>query len=66
MNRALELNPNMPSVRLLLAAVYIKLHRYENAIGQLDTYIAENPHSEQIQLVEGIRAKLIKGREPRQ
>ena len=63
LKRALELAPKMASVRLMLANVYLKLHRYDNVLEQLDTYIAENPRGEQLQAVTQMRDQLMKAKE---
>ncbi len=63
LKRALELAPKMASVRLMLANVYLKLHRYDSVLEQLDTYIAENPHGEQVQAVTQMRDQLVKAKE---
>ena len=63
LKRALELAPKMASVRLMLANVYMKLHQYDNLMEQLNTYIAENPHGEQLQAVTQMRDQLLKAKE---
>ena len=63
LKRALELAPKMAAVRLMLANVYIKLHQYDNVMEQLNTYIAENPHGEQLQAVMRMRDQLLKAKE---
>jgi Tfp pilus assembly protein PilF len=66
LKRALELAPKMAAVRLMLANVYLKLHKYDNVMEQLNTYIAENPHGEQLQAATQMRDQLlkIKGQQP--
>jgi Tfp pilus assembly protein PilF len=59
LKRALELAPKMANVRLMLANVYLKLHRYDNTLEQLNSYIAENPHSERLTEVRQMREELI-------
>ena len=49
----------MANVRLMLANVYVKLRRYDNTMEQLDQYIAENPHGEQLSAVQEMRQKLL-------
>src|SRR3989442_3727430 len=63
LKRALELAPKMPSVRLMLANVYLKLHRYDNVLEQLNTYVAENPRGEQLKAVTQMRDELLKAKE---
>ena len=63
LKRALELAPKMASVRLMLANVYLKLHRYDNVLEQLNTYVAENPRGEQLKAVTQMRDELLKAKE---
>ena len=63
LKRALELAPKMGAVRLMLANVYIKLRQYDNVMEQLNTYIAENPHGEQLQAVMQMRDQLLGAKE---
>jgi tetratricopeptide (TPR) repeat protein len=58
LNHALELGTKIGAVRLLLANVCIKLHRYDNVMEQLDKYLGENPNSKRIQEVREKQAKL--------
>jgi Flp pilus assembly protein TadD len=60
LKRALELAPRMPNVRLMLANVYLKLHRYDNTLDQLNSYIAENPNGSQLQAAEQMRDQILK------
>lgn len=66
LKRALELAPKMATVRLMLANVYLKLHQYNNVVDQLNTYIAENPHGEQLQAATQMRDQLLKAEEAQQ
>ncbi|HYR88350.1 MAG TPA: tetratricopeptide repeat protein [Terriglobia bacterium] len=51
--RALELDGRMPGARLMLANLYIKLKKWENALQQLDTWLADNPKAvERAQILE--------------
>ena len=59
LKRALELAPKMPNVRLMLANVYLKLHRYDSTMDQLNSYIAENPHGQQLEAVQRMREELM-------
>ena len=63
LKRALELAPRMPNVRLMLANVYLKLHRYDSTLDQLNSYIAENPHGQQLEAVQRMREELMKAEE---
>jgi Tfp pilus assembly protein PilF len=63
LKRALELAPKMASVRLMLANVYLKLHRYDSVLEQLNTYIAENPRGEQLTDVIKMRDQLLKAKD---
>ena len=63
LKRALELAPKMASVRLMLANVYLKLQRYDNALEQVNTYIAENPRGDQLKDVIEMRDQLLKAKE---
>jgi tetratricopeptide (TPR) repeat protein len=60
LKRALELAPRMPNVRLMLANVYLKLHRYDSSVDQLNRYIAENPHGSQLEAAEQMRDQILK------
>ena len=60
LKRALELAPRMPNVRLMLANVYLKLHRYDSTLDQLNSYIAENPHGSQLEAAEEMRDEILK------
>jgi Flp pilus assembly protein TadD len=59
LKRALELAPKMANIRLMLANVYMKLRRYDNTLEQLNTYIAENPHGDQLPAAQTLRDKLL-------
>ena len=63
LKKALELAPKMAAVRLMLANVYLKLHRYDNVLDQLNSYAAENPHGDQLQAVNQMRDQLLKAKE---
>jgi tetratricopeptide (TPR) repeat protein len=58
LKRALDLNPKMGNVRLMLANVYLKMHRYNNTLEQLNSYIAENPKGQQLQAAIQMRDRL--------
>jgi tetratricopeptide (TPR) repeat protein len=66
LRRALELAPKTANVRLMLANVYVKLHRYDSTLDQLNKYIAENPQGPQIQAVQRMRDDVIKASESEQ
>jgi tetratricopeptide (TPR) repeat protein len=63
LKRALELAPRMANVRLALANVYLKLHRYDNTLDQLNRYIAENPHGQQLEAAQRMRDEIMKAGE---
>jgi len=63
LKRALELSPRMANVRLMLANVYMKLHRYDSTLDQLNKYIAENPKAPQIPAVERMRDQVMRASE---
>ena len=63
LKKALELAPKMAAVRLMLANVYLKLHRYDNVLDQLNSYAAENPHGDQLKAVNQMRDQLLKAKE---
>jgi len=60
LKRALERTPRMPNVRLMLANVYLKLHRYDSSLDQLNSYIAENPHGSLLEAAEQMRDQILK------
>src|SRR5207302_10948597 len=62
LKRALELAPKMANIRLMLANVYLKLHRYDNTLEQLNSYLVENPHGERLADVQKLRDELINTR----
>jgi len=59
LKRAFFLDPKMAPVRLMLANVYLKLHRYDSTLEQLERYIAENPKGRQIQDAMRMRDELV-------
>jgi tetratricopeptide (TPR) repeat protein len=63
LKKALELAPKMAAVRLMLANVYLKLRRYDNVLEQLNSYIAENPHGEQLQAASHMREELLRAQQ---
>ena len=66
LKKALELAPKMAAVRLMVANVYLKLRRYDNVLEQLNSYVAENPHGDQLQAVNQMRDQLLKAKEASQ
>ena len=58
LNRALALNEQLYSVRLMLANVYLAERDSEAALDQLETYISEYPDSPQREPVERMKAEL--------
>jgi predicted Zn-dependent protease len=60
--RAVALKPNLPQARFNLVTGLLKLERYRDALGHLETLAAEKPGDIQVQrYLEFARAKL---REP--
>jgi Tfp pilus assembly protein PilF len=59
LKRALDLAPKMANVRLMLANVYLKLHRYDKSLEQVTAYIAENPKGQQLQAATQMRDQLL-------
>ena len=59
LRRALDLAPKMATVRLMLANVYLKLHRYDKSLEQVTAYIAENPKGQQLQAASQLRDQLL-------
>ena len=56
--RALELDGRMPGARLMLANLYIKLQKWDNALQHLDAWLSDNPRApERVQILE-TRAKV--------
>src|SRR6185295_17024983 len=58
LKRSLDLAPGLNYARLALANVYIKIQEWQNAIAQLDGYLATNPRPESRAEVEAVRAKV--------
>jgi hypothetical protein len=49
----------MANVRLMLANVYLKLHRYDKSLEQVTAYIAENPKGQQLPAASQLRDQLL-------
>ena len=63
LKRALEMDPHMPSTRLMLANLYMKQQKWPTALEHLDAYLTENPKAldrAQIQDTRGKVAQRIK------
>jgi Flp pilus assembly protein TadD len=56
--RALELDGRMPAVRLMLANLYIKLQKWDNALQHLDAWLANNPKAAERAQIQETRAKV--------
>jgi Flp pilus assembly protein TadD len=57
LKRALEID-GMAAARLMLANLYARLEKWDEALVQLDAYLAENPKAANRAEVEQVRAKL--------
>jgi Flp pilus assembly protein TadD len=58
LKRAFELDPNMPSLLLMLANLYIRQQQWANALKYLDAYLLENPKASDRSQIEQTRAKV--------
>ena len=63
LKRALELDENEQNARLMLVNVYTKSGRYNEALGQVNIFLAKNPKSTQRAALEAIKEKLQKASE---
>ena len=59
LKRAVTLDSRLLDSRLALTNVYIRMQEWQNAIAQLDAYLASNPRPEARAEVESMRAKLV-------
>jgi Tfp pilus assembly protein PilF len=55
---ALEFEPQMPPARLMLANLYMKQQKWENALTHLDAYLNENPKALDRPQIQQTRAKV--------
>ena len=63
--RAVALKPSLPQARFNLVTGLLKLERYRDALGHLETLAADNPDDIQIQrYLEFARAKLREAAKP--
>ncbi len=60
LKKALDLAPQKPQTRLMLANVYIKLGRHESLLAELSSYLKENPQGQERAAVERMRMDLLK------
>ena len=59
--RARDLDPELPSVRLMLANVYLRTGENERLLKQLDGYLREGPDGEGREWAARLRSELLKG-----
>jgi len=59
LNKALTLTPKVAEVRLMLANIYLKLHKYDSLMEQLVEYLRDNPRGEERKHVEEMRQALL-------
>jgi tetratricopeptide (TPR) repeat protein len=60
LKRALELDANEQNAQLMLVNVYTKSGRYDEALEQINIFLAKNPKSPQRATVEAIKEKIEK------
>jgi tetratricopeptide (TPR) repeat protein len=58
--KTLDLDPRIAASRLMLANVYVKLHKWDEVIENLDAYLKENPKATDRANVEEMRARIVK------
>lgn len=61
--RGLEIDPQMHESRLLLVNVYNRMGRFDNALDQLDSYLALNPNSPQREALGRMRTNIENARD---
>jgi tetratricopeptide (TPR) repeat protein len=57
--RALKTIPKQPHLRLMLTNVFLKENKYDEALGQIDAYLEENPNGRERSSAEITRSQLI-------
>jgi tetratricopeptide (TPR) repeat protein len=57
--RALKTAPKEPHLRLMLANVFLKQHKYDQALSQIEAYLKENPDGPERTSAKTTRAQLI-------
>ena len=62
LHRALELDQELHEARLMLINVYTKQNRLNEALEQINTFLAKNPKSPQRPALEGIKVQIEKAR----
>ena len=62
--KAHDLDQNLTWVHLLLANIYVKQRRWQNAIDNIDAYLRENPKASDRAAVEEMRTKIANGLPP--
>ena len=60
LRRALEFDAHMPAGRLMLANLYIKQQKWQDALSHLDAYLTENPKAADHTQIEDTRAKVAR------
>ena len=60
LKRALELDANEQNARLMLVNVYTKSGRYDEALEQINIFLAKNPKSAQRESLEALKEKIEK------
>jgi tetratricopeptide (TPR) repeat protein len=63
LKRALVLAPTAPQIHLLLVNVYTRLHDWDNARAELDSYLQQNPNGSDRALAEEMRRQLVEARQ---
>jgi len=63
--KAHDLDESLSRVHLLLANVYVKEHKWQDVISNIDAYLKENPKASDRAAVEDMRAKILKEYESR-
>jgi Tfp pilus assembly protein PilF len=56
--RALEMDSRLPAGHLMLANLYMRQRKWKDALGHLDTYLAENPKAADRAEIEETRTKV--------
>jgi tetratricopeptide (TPR) repeat protein len=61
--KAIDIDPNLNWVRLMLANVYLKQSKWQEVVDTLDTYLQNNPKANDRAAIEEMRAKIVKALE---
>jgi predicted Zn-dependent protease len=65
LKRALDLDANMGAARLMLANVYAREEKWDNALRLLDEYLAKNPNTQDRAQVQEMRSSIEKSLQDR-